>query len=125
MQRRRYSDEFKREAVQLTQDPGVTMAQIARDLGIGAGLLGRWVKEFREAGPSAFPGKGVPRDKELTDLKRELARVKKERDFLREAAGESTGACNTCFESTCRSFIVQGLPWALIQPESHLVQVCL
>ena len=86
MQRRRYSDEFKREAVQLTQDPGVTMAQIARDLGIGAGLLGRWVKEFREAGPSAFPGKGVPRDKELTDLKRELARVKKERDFLREAA---------------------------------------
>ena len=73
MQRRKYSDEFKREAIQLTQDPGVTMAQIARDLGIGAGLLGRWVKEFREAGPSAFPGKGVPRDKELTDLKRELA----------------------------------------------------
>ncbi len=86
MERRKYSDEFKLEAVRLTQEPGVTMAQIARDLGIGAGLLGRWVKEFRESGPGAFPGKGVPRDKEMSDLKRELARVKKERDFLRDAA---------------------------------------
>ena len=86
MPRRRFSDEFKREAVELTLQSGVTQAQIARELGIGANLLGRWVRELRDAGSSAFPGKGVPRDKELTDLKRELARVKKERDFLREAA---------------------------------------
>ena len=86
MQRRKYSDEFKLEAVRLTQEPGVTMAQIAQDLGIRAGLLGRWAKEFRASGAAAFPGKGVPRDKEMADLKRELARVKKERDFLRDAA---------------------------------------
>ena len=86
MPRRKYSDEYKREAVAMVQQPGVTQAQIARDLGISASLLGRWIQAFRESGELAFPGKGTSRDKELTTLKRELARVKKERDFLRDAA---------------------------------------
>jgi transposase len=86
MGRRKFSDEFKREAVELASTPGVTQAQIARDLGIGSGLLGRWIHAFRKSGPRAFPGKGNARDQELATLKRELARVKKERDFLRDAA---------------------------------------
>jgi transposase len=86
MGRRKYSDEFKREAVALTLEPRVTQAQVAQDLGISAHMLGRWVRELREAGPKAFPGKGKARDEEVTALKRELARVKKERDFLRDAA---------------------------------------
>ena len=86
MPRRKFSDEFKRESVELTQQAGVTQAQIARELGINATLLGRWVRELKESGVEAFPGKGKARDKEMADLKRELARVKKERDFLREAA---------------------------------------
>ena len=64
MPRRKYSDEFKLEAVRLTQEPGVTQAQVARDLGIGAGLLGRWVKEFKAHGGQAFQGSGRPRDEE-------------------------------------------------------------
>jgi transposase len=86
MGRRRYSDEYKREAVALTEEPGVTQAQVARDLGISANMLGKWVREVRELGARAFPGKGKARDEELAALKRELARVKKERDFLRDAA---------------------------------------
>lgn len=86
MGRRKFSDEFKREAVELAATPGVTQAQIARDLGIGAGLLGRWIRAYRESGERAFPGKGNARDQEVATLKRELARVKKERDFLRDAA---------------------------------------
>ena len=86
MGRRRFSDEFKREAVELASTPGVTQAQIARDLGIGAGLLGRWIHALRKSGTRAFPGKGNARDEELATLRRELARVKKERDFLRDAA---------------------------------------
>lgn len=86
MPRRKFSDEFKREAVSFTQQSGVTKAQVARELGISAGLLGRWARELRDSGDKAFPGKGKARDTELADLKRELARVKKERDFLREAA---------------------------------------
>ncbi len=86
MGRRRYSDEYKLEAVALTQQPGVTQVQVARELGIRANMLGTWVREVRKAGEQAFPGQGNPREEELAALKRELTRVKKERDFLRDAA---------------------------------------
>ena len=87
MQRRRkYSNEYKLEAVRLTTEPGMTVAQIARDLGINAGLLGKWRSQFRSEGNDPFPGKGRPRDEEMATLKRELSRVKKERDFLKDAA---------------------------------------
>jgi transposase len=84
--RRKFSDEYKREAVQLATQRGVTKSQIARELGINANMLGRWCRDFSANGGAAFPGQGKPRDEELASLKRELARVKKERDFLKEAA---------------------------------------
>lgn len=84
--RRKFSEEFKREAVRLTEDPEVTVAQIARDLGINANMLSRWRREEHKAGEQAFRGQGQSRDEELTAVRRELARVKKERDFLKEAA---------------------------------------
>ena len=84
--RRNYSPEFKRGAVEQTRQPGVSCAQIARELGIGANLLTRWKREADAEGHRAFGGTGRPRDEEVVRLKLELARVKKERDFLREAA---------------------------------------
>ncbi len=84
--RRSYSPEFKREAVQLTLTEGVAISQIARELGIGANMLGRWRRELTSDGAIAFRGQGNTRDEEMTKLKRELSRVKKERDFLQEAA---------------------------------------
>ena len=84
--RRVFSEEFKREAVELTGQHGVTIRQVSRDIGVGAGLLGRWRREMASSKRKAFPGSGVPRDQELMVLKRELVRVKKERDFLRDAA---------------------------------------
>ena len=84
--RRKYSAEFKREAVALANDPSVTQSQIAQELGISANMLGRWSREVKELGTQVFGGQGKPRDEEITRLKRELARVKKERDFLKEAA---------------------------------------
>lgn len=84
--RRQYSAQFKQGAVEQTRQPGVSCAQVARELGIGANLLTRWRREADKAGPKAFGGTGNARDEEVAALKRELARVKKERDFLREAA---------------------------------------
>jgi transposase len=84
--RRKFSPEFKREAVALTRQPGVSCRQIALEIGINPNLLSRWKREADEALGQAFGGSGTPRDQELVALKRELARVKKERDFLREAA---------------------------------------
>jgi len=86
MQRRKYSTEFKREAVELTADPGVTITQVARELGINPNMLSRWRKELDRQGKTAFKGQGHSRDEEVTALRRELARVRKERDFLKDAA---------------------------------------
>ncbi len=85
-QRRKYSAEFKREAVGMANQPGVTKAQIGQELGINANMLTRWQRELNDSGSKAFGGQGKARDEEMAALKRELNRVKKERDFLREAA---------------------------------------
>ena len=85
-QRRKFSTEYKREAVAMLDTPGVTVSQVASELGLGAGMLGRWRRELAQETDRAFPGQGRPREEEVVHLKRELARVTKERDFLREAA---------------------------------------
>ncbi len=84
--RRKFSEEFKREAVALANQPGITKAQVGRELGVNPNLLTRWSRQLRESGTKAFSGAGRPRDEEMAALKRELARVKKERDFLKETA---------------------------------------
>ncbi|MCR8713118.1 IS3 family transposase [Stenotrophomonas indicatrix] len=80
--RRKFSAEFKRGAVEQASQPGVSCAQVARELGIGDTLLTRWKREAQSPGAIAFGGTGTPRDEELARLKRELARVKKERGFF-------------------------------------------
>lgn len=84
--RRKFTAEYKREVVAMLDVPGVTVSQIAADLGIGANVLGRWRRELRQAPTPAFVGNGRARDEEMSQLRRELARITKERDFLREAA---------------------------------------
>jgi len=86
MSRRRYSPEYKQEAVALVQKSETPISEIARNLGINDAMLRRWVKEHSDPVRRAFPGHGQPRDEEVARLKRELLQVKKERDFLKEAA---------------------------------------
>ena len=57
-----------------------------RRAGISARQFQRWRNELELLGKDAFPGSGNARDREVAALKRELAQVKKERDFLKEAA---------------------------------------
>lgn len=83
---KRYSAEFKREALLRASEEGMTDQAVCDELGISTRQFRRWRDELDLLGKDAFPGKGRSRDRELADLKRELARVKKERDFLREAA---------------------------------------
>ncbi|MET0087306.1 MAG: IS3 family transposase [Sedimenticola sp.] len=83
--RKAYSDEFKREAVLLSNRSGVTQKQISKELGITPGTLARWRNEYAEYGDRAFSGQGNPRDEEIASLKRELARVKKERGFFKRS----------------------------------------
>ena len=82
----RYSPEFKRETLKRASEEGMTDAFVCQELGISTRQLRRWRDEFRLLGDDAFPGQGRSRDEELTRLKRELAKVKQERDFLKDAA---------------------------------------
>ena len=84
--RRRFSKEFKEEAVSLTLAPGISAVQVAEEIGVNVSTLRRWCKEDQNQGKMAFQGKGIPRDEEVAALKRELTRIKKERDFLKDAA---------------------------------------
>ena len=82
----RHSSEFKREAIRRAAEEGLTDKAICDELEISTRQFRRWRDELHLLGPDAFPGQGRSRDEELTALKRELAEVKKERDFLKEAA---------------------------------------
>jgi len=83
---KRYSAEFKREALKRASEEGVTDVVVCEELGVSTRQLHRWRDEYRLLGDDAFPGQGRSRDEELTQLKRELAKVKQERDFLKDAA---------------------------------------
>ena len=85
-QYRRYSAEFKKAALKRAAEEDVTDVQARRELGISARQRRRWRDELRLHGENAFPGKGQSHDEEMTRLKRELTKVKRERDFLKEAA---------------------------------------
>ena len=86
VRRKRYSAEFKRQALRRAAEPGVTDALVCEELGISTRQLRRWKDLVHEHGEDkAFPGHDKSRDDELTRLKRELAKVTDERDSLREA----------------------------------------
>ena len=75
---KRYSAEFKREAILRAGEDGITSKAVCDELGISTRQFRRWRDELELLGQEAFPGKGKTRDQELTDLKRELIKVKKE-----------------------------------------------
>lgn len=83
--RRKYTREFKIDAVHLLESSSKSGREIEKDLGIGSGMIYRWKKEFGEQNIRAFPGNGNPRDEELYRLRKELAEITEERDILRKA----------------------------------------
>ena len=83
---RRYSPEFKRHALKRASEDGVTDKGVCEDLGISERQLRRWRDQYRLLGDEAFPGQGKSRDEEITRLTRENAKLKQERDFLKDAA---------------------------------------
>ena len=88
MQRRQFSQEFKIEAVRLVWDRGVSVAQACRDLDVHENVLRRWIKEFKADPAQAFPGHGQmkPEQIEIDRLRREVTKLKAERDILKKAA---------------------------------------
>src|ERR1700691_1443794 len=89
MERRRFTREFKLEAVRLIKERGVSVAQASRDLGVHGTVLRNWVKAMMDDPQHAFPGHGLlkPEQAEIARLKREVTKLKAERDILKKSRG--------------------------------------
>ena len=86
--RRKFSKEFKVDAVELLMRSNKSFTEIADSLGIRADLLRRWEKEYSANKGAPFPGSGHlkdPEEERLRKLERELRIVTEERDILKKA----------------------------------------
>ena len=82
--RKKYTKEFKEEAVRLSEKGEKTVAQQAEDLGISEAQLHAWRREVRGRREEAFPGKGKAGNSELAEWKRRALRAELERDILKK-----------------------------------------
>lgn len=95
MKRRKYSKEFKLEALRLFEQHGNTRANLARELGIERSLLYKWRRELKDLGETdAFVGRAGHRGQEstceLTELKKRVATLEEENAILKKAAAYFT-----------------------------------
>ncbi len=88
MGRRRFTREFKVEAVKLIKERGVAVKQASRDLDVHENVLRKWVRDLSADPQRAFPGQGQvkPEQLEIERLRREVQKLKAERDILKKAA---------------------------------------
>ena len=89
MERRKFTREFKLEAVRLIKGRGVSYVQASQDLGVHVSQLRDWVKKLSDDPQHAFPGLGQmkPEQAEIARLQREVTKLKAERDILKKSRG--------------------------------------
>ena len=87
MPRKKYSQEFKLDAVDLVLNQGYSRAEASRSLDINSNLMGRWVKEYQQEDCHAFRGNGklTPEQEEIRQLREENKRLKMEKEILKKA----------------------------------------
>ena len=105
MERRKFTREFKLEAVSLIKDRGVSYVQASQDLNVHPSQPRDWVKRFSDDPQQAFPGNGQmkPEQLEIAQLKREVAKLKAERDILKKAAAYFAKELNVASSPSLRS----------------------
>jgi transposase len=87
IERRKYSKEFKLDAISLVTEQGYAIAEAARSLDISANVLGRWIREFRDKESDAFRGQGklTEGQSEIRRLREEVKRLTTEKEILKKA----------------------------------------
>jgi transposase len=86
--RKKYSQEFKHDAVKLVTEQGYRVSEASRNLDVNTGVLRRWIKELEKDKAAAFPGNGrmTPEQEEIKRLREENKRLLMEREILKKAA---------------------------------------
>lgn len=84
---RRYTKQFKLQAVKLVMEHGISSTQAAKDLGVSQVMLSTWVRKYKAQGESALPDnrKQMPTIERVEQLEKALRRVTLERDILKKA----------------------------------------
>lgn len=85
--RRKFSPQFKAEAVQMVIETGKPIAEVARDLGVVAQTLGNWVTAWRDANAEPEASELSPTERvRVKELEEENRRLRMENEFLKKAA---------------------------------------
>ncbi len=86
-QRNRYTNEFKRDVLEMAASGERSIPQLERDLGITPGLIYKWRDRYQveQSNGKLRPSQERAAAAELRQLKRELAIVRQERDILKKA----------------------------------------
>ena len=91
--RRRYTEDFKREAVALVTEQGYSVAEAARSLDVGENQIRRWRQKFEQE--SAQGELSSTEREELERLRKEIRQLRMEKEILKKARVDSIGQCNT------------------------------
>lgn len=85
--RRKFDSEFKRQAIRMVTDDGKSCRAVERDLGLGEGILYRWVREAKADPQNCFLGNGKvkPTTVDVTALLKEIEHLRRQRDILKKA----------------------------------------
>src|SRR3954452_3909081 len=94
-QRRRFSPQFKAEAVQLVIETGKPIAVVARELGIHDGTLGNWVHAWRRAHPEPDQPINPVERARVQEMEEEIRRLRMENEFLKKVSMTARGLAVT------------------------------
>ena len=85
--RKKYSKEFKLDAVSLVLEQEYTKSEAARSLGINPNMLGRWIKQYESEDGQSFRGNGKlsPEQAQIRELKNQVKRLELEKEILKKA----------------------------------------
>jgi transposase len=83
MKKKNYHKEFRRQVVQMIQEEGKAVAQVAQELGLHENTVYRWVVEVKQEGQQAFPGSGQLKrgEKVARDLQKQIRDLEEEKDI--------------------------------------------
>ena len=118
---------FTREAVRLIKERGVSYTQASTDLGVHQSQLRDWVKKLADDPQHAFPGQGQmkPEQLEIARLKREVTKLKAERDILKKAAVGSIDRRNSLCKLNGRCDEAKSFSWSGVKLECDSIKIVL
>lgn len=93
MEKRIFTKEFKQGVARMVVDEKKKGAEVARDLGVSQSSVTKWVRDYKQSGTNAFPGKGhlTPEDEKIRKLEKENRLLRMERDLLKKTMGLFAG----------------------------------